>query len=450
MRRGLAGRLVIAHGAGVAVALMATAGLAPARAAAAESLTASGSFTYTWQGDPARGCAAENLCGVEGALVVKPQGGASTTTDHGTTQVGLALSGGTVRVLGAPGAPGEECVDVPGDIGASALSINHGPDGQPVAQIQPPPSSGRCAGPTQQDLAQITIPVSETGTKRPSFDLRTTQTFDAGPFTGTLVSTVVLRAGGSGLFSSSTSTESGSFFGPTPLTHKVLLERVTLRYRLASLPGVLDMAFGGAADPLCTALGSCGATGTLALSLAGLNRTLSITASRVVRRRVSRRQALEDLRRGRLHLEVGVPQVVPETPTTQVTETFQSPDGLSCADTTTARGALLVLDGAPDGRGLLATLSDENGAGLVRTHCPGPADSDVFGTNPGNPFGEGGGDVASGSIAAAALTSPRTVVSLGTPGSFTGFGYAGTRSGAIPISLSLERVVQAGTIQVAR
>lgn len=50
--------------------MLATAALAtlalPAHALAEESLTATGSITYTWQGDPAHGCAQAGCAGFTG------------------------------------------------------------------------------------------------------------------------------------------------------------------------------------------------------------------------------------------------------------------------------------------------------------------------------------------------------------------------------------------------
>jgi hypothetical protein len=57
----------------LAAAALATLAL-PADALADESLTATGSITYTWQGDPARGCAAAGLCGVLGEVIVAARG----------------------------------------------------------------------------------------------------------------------------------------------------------------------------------------------------------------------------------------------------------------------------------------------------------------------------------------------------------------------------------------
>src|SRR3979409_996356 len=71
---------------------------APA-AAANEQLSTSGSIVYTWHGDPARGCAQAGVCGVRGALVIQPQGGAYVFSDG---RSGAALNfnqeSSTVRV----------------------------------------------------------------------------------------------------------------------------------------------------------------------------------------------------------------------------------------------------------------------------------------------------------------------------------------------------------------
>jgi hypothetical protein len=82
--------------------------------------------------------------------------------------------------------------------------------------------------------------------------------------------------------------------------------------------------------------------------------------------------------------------------------------------------------------GLTGTLDESFGSSLVRTFCPGPLDTDVFGSN--DPT------VASASIGLAQLLRRHSVVSLSHPGSFNGFGYVGTRSGAIRFSMTLERV----------
>ena len=144
-----------------------------------ESLVASGSITYTWQGDPALGCAAVGVCGVKGAVIVQPQGQTSLSSFGGMVDISLASSGLTVRVLNGGG----ECVDVLGaPFGPNNLFVRRDADRRLVGHVEPPLSSGRCAGPVARELAGLPLPVRRTGGKLPSFDLRTSEAFVAGPF----------------------------------------------------------------------------------------------------------------------------------------------------------------------------------------------------------------------------------------------------------------------------
>ena len=85
-------------------------------------------------------------------------------------------------------------------------------------------------------------------------------------------------------------------------------------------------------------------------------------------------------------------------------------------------------------------LNNPIGSGLLRTYCPGPLDTDVFGTSPG---------VAGGSIGVTQLLARHSVVALTDPGTFAGAGYGGSRKGALALSLTLERV-DAGTVEVVQ
>jgi hypothetical protein len=424
MRRGFARLLVAA--ALVTLAL-------PAQALADESLSATGSITYTWQGDAAHGCAAAGLCGVRGELIVAPLGDLGASAFRGTIDVPIFSPDLTVRVAG----PGGICVDVPEGFAAGSLFVTHRGHGKLVGRIEPPLSSDRCAGPTAQDLARLTLPVRRLGARRPSYDLHARRSFAAGPFTGTVVSTLVLRPAGSGGVSSS----SGSFQAPpaTGRRHKILFERVALRYRMTSLPSALTATFSGETDPFCVALASCGATGSLVLSLPGFARTFTVTAQRQVSRRVSARQAIADLRRGVLPLNAGPPIPFSAGPAVQVNETFRAGDGSSCQAASTTRQAQVIV-----GSGLLAgsrhavqvVLSDPNETGLVRTYCPGPDDRDLFGR---------GTIVARSRLEREQLLRRSSVFALSRSGAFAGPGYGGTLGGAMRFSLSLQRV-RAGTV----
>ena len=201
MRRGLARRLGAACALVVASGLCAAAGLEAAVVAlgrsapgppADESLNATGSITYTWQGDPSHGCAAVGVCGVRGALIVEAQGGADAQRGGRQTIINLGIGGSAVRVSNSTGQGTNECVDASADQGGVSIFVTRSSAGI-AGTVEPPLSSGRCAGPLAQDLAKLHLAVAETGRRLPSFDLRGSQSFVAGPFSGTLVSTVVLK-----------------------------------------------------------------------------------------------------------------------------------------------------------------------------------------------------------------------------------------------------------------
>lgn len=402
----------------------------PAHALADESLTATGSITYTWQGDPARGCAQAGLCGVRGEMIVQPQGDTSANTFRGTIDISIFSPMLTVRAAG----PGGVCVDAPTGPFGSDLIVTRRRHGGLMGRIEPPLSSSRCAGPTAQDLARVTFRVRRLGGRRPTYDLRGRRRFAAGPFTVTVESTLVLRPSTGGGSSSSGSFSSGP---ASPAEHKLFLEQVTLRYRTASLPSALSATFSGETDPFCAALASCGATGSLALSLPRFAHTFVLRVSRVVRTRVSARQAIADLRHGVLSLESGPPVTFGAGLQVDVSETFRGGDGSNCQAASTSRQAELLVN--PGGRrgGAQVVLSDPNIAGLMRTYCPGPSDSDLFGRSQ---------TVATATLSPAQLLLRHSVLVLSQSGSFTGLGYVGTRGGALLFSLTLEHV-RAGTVQ---
>jgi hypothetical protein len=293
-----------------------------------------------------------------------------------------------------------------------------------VGTLEAPLSSGRCAGPVDSDLARLTLPVRMGAGKRPAFDLRTSQTFAAGPFTGRLVSTVVMRAApGAG----SGGTSSSSFGGGAPPPHKVLVEQVTLHYRVAPLPGSIQSSFSGESDPFCEALDSCGASGTLALSLGAFSKTYTVTASRIVKRSVDARHAIADLRRGQLFVNgnlLSVPLVG--------TETLVRADGSRCQDSV-RNGVIFTVGRFPPARGTGVFLAQANtGSDALRTHCPGPSSADVLGGGQdGQPL------FARGPLDPPQLLRRHSRLTLSNPGGFSGLGYVGSRAGAVGLSLTL-------------
>ncbi len=402
------------------------------------SLIATGSLTYTWNGDAARGCAAVGVCGIHGELILRAQSsGQSGSTGGGPIDIFLDGSAAARVVREEGGAVVGECVDLPGS-SFSMLFMNLPTHRAATATIESPPTSGRCAGPTGADLAGVSVPVRRTG--RFSFDLTGTRSFAAGPFSGTLVSSLRLvpppRSSGGGSFSGGFSSSSSGPGAPGRPTTAPLREFVQLQYRVSAAPSAIETQFGGSSQPSCQLLDACGTSGSLAFSVAP-SHGLTLVGSRLVGRRLSRRQVLNDVRRGRLPLSAF------QLLTGRVSEMFSWPDGSSCRDAV-ATPSLLLGTRSPGarpaaGQTISVTVSS-NGGGpaseVFRTHCPGPADSDLFGEN----LNGGNQTYARGSITTAQLLTKRSVLTLSDPGSFNGLGYAGSRTGSIILDLTLTKV----------
>ena len=426
--------------AGWAIALVAaTAAGGSAAAARTQSptsfnLTLSGSLAISWQGDPALGCAAEGLCGVHGELILRSYGPTGLGSSGPLSVLSVNVSG-TVRVRDDAQSPPGECVEPMGNSEIApgpGVQLTHGRTW--TAVLNPPPSSGRCAGPLATDLSRLALPLTVHGGRYPTFDMRGTRTFAAGPFSATAVSTMVLRTapagGGSG-------GSSGTSFATRPgAPHRVLSEYVTLRYRVSFLPSTLEANFAGATDPICQTVDSCGTTGSVGLSLTRGPATFTLTVSRRVRARVSARRALQDLRAGRLTVDYPAQVSAPG----RVAESLTRSGGSTCSETlpVSRLDAWFGPVNAPPTRHTLPiSLQYSNGLNLdvLRTHCLGPADADMIG---------GTSALAATSLTSSQLLAQTNDVALVNPGSFSGLGYTGYRGGAIRLELTLVHVA-AGT-----
>lgn len=307
------------------------------------------------------------------------------------------------------------------------MSLSWTPDGTVSGSFADGPSSGRCAGPLQQELARILIRGRRSHARQATYDFRASAPFTAGPFTGTLVSTLVLSPAGPGSGSSSIGSSSGSVHA-----HKVLFEQVILRYRVTAPPSALGVSFAGEAGPFCVALNTCRATGDLSLAFPRLESELEIAASRIVKSPVSRRQALRDFRAGRLPFE-GPPSVGWVTP--RLSETFA--DAGRCADAVSvpSLGLGFAPFGPGTGREIPVNLFDSGATDPLRTHCPGPEAADALG------FGD---TLASAKIPRRELLQRNWTFTVRAAGGFSAPGYVGARSGELPVTMSLLKVI-AGT-----
>ena len=419
---------------GAAVMLMAVAPAAVARSSLPSSLSVSstGSVTVTWQGDPARGCAADGLCGTYGDEVLTSDQGSEYASSGPVTSFSVSLSG-TIRVRRTEnGAAAGDCVEQSNDAFGPTLNLLRGPRGKWTAAIQPAPSSGTCAGPLASDVAQLALPISQYGSRYPTFELTGTRAFVAGPFTGEVISAMEVTTSPASL------SNSGGPNVPPPKRvkpHRVFSEYTRLSYRVSAEPSALQFGFTGTSDPICQAFDACGTTGSIVLSLARPHSSLVLSASRVVRKPGSYGTALRDFRRGLLPLDFDAPDSISTSDV--LTEQLTRADGSSCEDSVTDTG-LQVQAGASSAstNPLPFSLIDQDDfeADPLRTHCAGPAQTDIFELDSGFGFAS---PIANGTLSPAQLLSPSTELALSAPGSFNTLGYSGTRGGALVLQLTL-------------
>ena len=406
-----------------------------------------GTLTYAWHGDPARGCAKAGLCGAHGSSIVHFDGFGELRSRGRNGSILLDGASATARVRrdDPSTAPGE-CIDTTSFDGI-AVTLRRLSGRSYTAIIGGPIAAGRCAGPLASDTAGLRLAAKRLPGRHLGFDLRGSASFAAGPFSGKLISTVVLApdtADQQGALTGVSSSSSSSSSGPPPRARRVrhvLVEFATIRYRMTGASGTLQMTFSGAPQPYCVALDNCGTTGSVSVSVNRFSAGFEVSGVRVVPRRVGRRQAIADLRAGRLRpTSFGLLTTVDAT----ITETMAQPGAGTCLDTARSRIQLFV--GGPFGGGratgsipaLLGGLGDRNDA--LRTHCPGPSSTDLAGSRGPLGFFSQTPVIAQGSIARGTLGTRQIDVSLAKPGRFDSPAYAGQRGGSLGFGLTLTSV----------
>jgi hypothetical protein len=402
-------------------------GLIPAN----ESLTVTGSLTYAWHGDPARGCAREGLCGVVGAIVFRSDGSTEAFSE-GQRVESLDLTGtSTVRVRRTgPGADGSgDCVELSS---YSDVTLDFPPSGGLPVQGSPL-SSGRCAGPTSQDLERVSVPWKVTGRRLPTIDARGRAPFVAGPFSGELISTILMRPDTSQSSSSGSGGPPTVVVRPPPTPHR-LVEFVDLRYNVSNAPGTLLTTFAGTSSPFCDELDSCGVAGSLTASVAPYHGTLRMFAVRLIKHRLSAQRAIADFKAGKLTLLEWL--LRPDGLRLRLGEILSRNGAPDCNDALTvgsspfqrpsltlmqaSRGAV-VFELAPSALGPIGVDS-----GTLRTHCPGPASNDALG-----PFQFESPPLGQAVIDPGRMLERHIAVALAAAGKhFHGLGYSGSRAGS--------------------
>ena len=397
------------------------------------SLNPSGTLTFSWRGDPARGCQAAGVCAVSGSLEVIPADQSGSSETPKSRDIRIEDDNAVVRVTDPGSTPVQPhiCTQLaPVSMVLTVLRTHSGGLQATGLPFLSSPSSGDCAGPVGS-LGAFSLPARRLPGPREAYDLSSTKSFGSGPFTVTIKSTIRARRpagpgpGGSGTSSSSSS---GSF--PGSKLHKGLVESVSMRYQLTGVSGTVTTTFAGRPDPFCAPLDACGASGVVTDAIAGTENRFEFDADRVVKRRVSRRGALADLRSGRLKLLAGGVLLGD-----RLSANVGWPVGSACADTLRQHNALDInaLESRHHGN-LLLTL-DAQGEDPFRSACPGPAAADVL---------------ASSDTLARAVMPVRDLgrkslrIVLSGHGRFVSGSYAGSHTGGLTLTMRLVRL-QAGT-----
>ena len=283
---------------GIIVAAMALAGIASAPAAAQTvsvgfgsdqpslqttiPVRVSGQLTVQFHGDPTAGCSRWGLCGYSGTVSWRPAVAASlivnrTLGRHASTTVtylpaflpGPVPPGGVTSAdvaldAATPVPGGSHCADASSTGAFLPFVVRAGRVSVSLAGATPPLLVTRCAGPRDPDvipeLPVRSLSVGALKRGRIAISLATSRPLRVHGFSGSIISTIVLRLGAPGRTTRSSQT-SGS-----PRGRSTRVREIDVGYR-ATISGSVAEQVRGAANPLlCAPLGSCGLTGTITLT----------------------------------------------------------------------------------------------------------------------------------------------------------------------------------------
>jgi hypothetical protein len=421
-------------------ALALTSGRASAQSPSAP-LTATGTVTVTWQGDPARGCASGALCDVVGSAVLPmdARGRLFAPAGDSTRFFGDLFDSpsGVVRVRRRGAEPtGPGCVDRSGsaDVQGSGVRVEPAPArGRVVVVLQPPFDAGRCAGPLPADLGpalpRVTVAAAALRRGDRTLSLRARRAFAAGAYTGSVTSDVALRVGRP----AERRTEDAPRARPAPRGERrvELVDVLRLTYEVRA-QGRISSSFRGLEPPGCDPLDACGLSGETALTVMGGEGgravVFSARATRRGRGRPTVAQLLRAVRAGERRLTGGSGAIASGRVRSSVRR-----EGVAggCAERSEAGSVGLVPRQDPRG-GLAVRLlaygsGEEGGASPLSTRCPGP---EIAANTP----------LASGRIVRSALGARRLTVRLGATGAEVAPGYGlAARAGEVVLRLGRVR-----------
>ena len=424
------GRVVVAVvTAGLCLAPGGTA--APTAARRTVNVSVNGSLTYVWHGDPAQGCGPAGACSLTGAVTYRITGGELTVVKGHEEGFSYGSGPATIRVrrdMGS-GAP-QECVDL--NNGFLDLNFQQTAGG---AELSPQLESisERCAGPLPGDLANLDLSGDWSGSHHRTLDLHESRPFTAGPFSGRLISTLVVHREPRGFGSSTVSNTYARRRAHATPRHATppkrrLFEELSFKYAVDASSSTTDVSFQGDPGPFCETLDDCGARGRLIVSVPVQHTTLIVSAFRRVPTRRTPRQVIRDFRTDPGSFEVTGYGTVSGT----THEKFHWPGGPTCQDTTATPAAEqfgpLALNVNGGRHGATVTLQQVQGDAL-RTHCPGPGSSQILGGYQSV--------LVRGRITPRALLSRRSTLELTGSHTFSGQGYSGRQSGDLRLGLRL-------------
>jgi hypothetical protein len=425
------GSALARFGIGVLVACCAV----PAAALAdTPTLNPSGTLTFSWRGDPARGCQAAGVCDVSGSLEVIPDDQSGSSETPKSRDIRIEDDNAVVRVTDPGSTPAQPHICTQLAPVSLVLTVMRSHSAGLQASGLPffsSPSSGDCAGPSADALGAFSLPARRLPGPREAYDLSNTQSVGSGPYTVTIKSTIrARRPAGSGPGGSGTSSSSSSGVFPGSKPHKGLVESVSMQYQLTGVSGTVTTTFAGRPDPFCAPLDACGASGVVTDAIAGAGSRFEFDAHRVVKHRVSRRGALSDLWSGRLQpLAAGV------LLTDRLSANVGWPVGSACSDTLRQHNALDVNALESRHHGDLLLSLEAQGEDPFRSACPGPGATDVLGSSD---------TLARAVMPVSDLGRKSLRIVLSGHGRFVASSYAGSRSGGLTLTMRLVRL-RAGT-----
>lgn len=407
--------------------------LAPACAQAAD-LVPRGVIVVRWSSNPET-CASYGLCNRSGTLAWRPGSlGASIETFGGGAAASLSFFESVAIARSrreTPDGPRVCVEDAPGPTDLDAVPPARGGKARLSLGEDPGLDFGRCAGPLPGDFAAA-LPRSTRFSPRQlvrrggTIDMRHRAPFDAGPFTGEVVSTLVIRAKPSPGEQRTERTARAAANG-TPSG------KLELLYAVDRIAGQMTLGFTGTSEGTCEIFDVCGLHGELAIGGTTMPGFVGISAYRGLRRgrEETLAGALRSLRSGNSSAfaeswfgdEDDRGNYPERLAAFGFTERSDATSGPPCADDGRLQITGLSLHTTPVGLTVGVPSGGDERPDDLRTHCPGPESGEIK-------FG-----VAEGSLPWSVLGDDEITVGLDPGHGFRSVAFAGAWRGRFDVVL---------------